>query len=159
MDSQSSGAISPGAAKDQLRSARLAHDASLRRAIAPAGFILALSAFCGAQTVAPADKGPGNVVTIIAVVWFVAELVRLSARHGWRPLRSLPQPRWDVAEVVLIAVAVLVGGVVGPHLLASPRNAALVSWGLGVGVALTVAGCLFAATTSYRRRAARTWPR
>jgi hypothetical protein len=31
----------------------------------------------------------------------------------------LPKPKWGVAEVALIAVAVLVGGVVGPHLLAT----------------------------------------
>ena len=159
MENELSGAIGPDAARAQLRSARQAHDASVRRAMAPAGLILASSLLCGAQTVAPAYKGPGNVVTIIAVVWFVAELVKLSARHGWRSLRSLPKPRWSVAEMTLIAVAVLVGGVIGPHLLVSHGTGALASWGLGVAVALTVAACLFAATASYRRRAARTWPR
>jgi hypothetical protein len=74
--------------------------------MAPAGFILALSVFCGAQTVAPAYKGPGNVVTIVAVVWFLAELVKLSARNRWRPLRSFPTPQRGVTEVTLICVAV-----------------------------------------------------
>jgi uncharacterized membrane protein len=125
--------------------------------VTPAGLILALSAFCGAQTVAPAHKGPGNVVTIIAVVWSVAELLKMSARNQWRPLRSWPKPNWGVAEVTLICVAVLVGGVLGPHVLAGDTNSALASWGLGAAVAVIVAGCLFAATTSYRRRASRAW--
>src|SRR5579863_9527260 len=116
MENQSSPSVPPGAAREQLRAARQAHDASVRRATAPAGLILALSAFCGAQTVAPAYKGPGNVVSIIAVVWLLTELMRMSARNQWRPLRSLPKPRWGVIEVTLISVAVLVGGVVGPHL-------------------------------------------
>lgn len=59
--------------------------------------------------------------------------------------------------MALIAVAVLVGGVVGPHLLASQANSALVSWALGVAVTVIVAICLFAAQASYRRRASRTW--
>src|SRR5215469_15722544 len=125
MENHSAGSVPPGAARDQLRAARQAHDASVRRAMAPAGFILALSVFCGAQAVASAYKGPGNVVTIIAVLWSVAELLRMSARNQWRPLRSWPKPKWGVTEVTLISVAVLVGGVIGPHLLASHSNSAL----------------------------------
>ena len=123
--------------------------------MAPAGIILALSVFCGAQTVAPAYRGPGNVVTIIAVVLFLAELVKMSARNQWRPLRSWPKPKWGVTEVTLIAVAVLAGGVVGPHLLASHSNSAPASWGLGAAVTVIVAACLFAAKASYRRRGSR----
>jgi Mn2+/Fe2+ NRAMP family transporter len=159
MENQPSGPTPPGAARVQLRAARQAHDASVRRAIAPTGFILALSVFCGAQTIAPAYKGPGNVVSIIAVVWFLAALLRLSARNEWRPLRSLPKPKWDVPEVALICFAVLVGGVIGPHLLASHSNSALASWGLGAAVTVVVAACLFAAKASYRRRASRAWQR
>lgn len=123
----------------------------------PAGSILALSVFCGAQTVAPAYKGPGNVVTIVAVVWLLTELLKMSARNQWRPLRSLPKPKWGVTEVTLISVAVLVGGAIGPHLLASHGNSALASWGLGAAVTVIVAACLFAAKASYRRRASRAW--
>jgi hypothetical protein len=159
MENQSSGPIPPSAAREQLRAARQAHDASARRAMAPAGFILALSVFCGAQTVAPGHKGPGNVVTIIAVVWSLAELLKMSARNQWRPLRSWPKPKWRVTEVTLISVAVLVGGVIGPHLLASHDNSALASWGLGAAVTVIVAACLFAAKASYRRRASRAWQR
>ncbi len=159
MEKRSSGSIPPGAAREQLRAARQAHDASVCRATAPAGFILALSVFCGAQTAAPRYKGPGNVVTIIAVVWFLAELLKMSARNQWRPLRSLPKPRWGVTEVTLISVAALVGGVIGPHLLASHSNSALGSWGLGAGVTVVVAACLFAAKASYRRRASQAWQR
>src|SRR5690242_9293136 len=112
----------PGAADEQLRAARQAHDLAARRALVPGGLILAASVFCGAQTIAPAYRGPGSVVTIAALVWFVAELVRLSAHNGWRPLRSWPKPRWSAAEVVLICIAVLVGGIVGPHLLAGRGN-------------------------------------
>ena len=157
MEKQSSGSVPPVAAREQLRAARHAHDASVRRAMAPAGFILALSVFCGAQTVAPAYKGPGNVVTIIAVVWFLGELLRMAARNQWRPLRSLPKPKWGVTEVALISVAVLVGGVIGPHLLANHSNSALVSWGFGAAVTAVVAACLFAAKASYRRRTSRAW--
>ena len=159
MENQSSGSLPPSAAREQLRVARQKHDASVRRAMLPAGFILASSVACGAQTVAPAYKGPGNVVSIIAVVWFLAELLRMAARNQWRPLRSWPKPKWGVTEVALIAVAVLVGGVVGPHLLASHGNTALVSWGLGGAVTVIVAACLFAAKASYRRRASRAWQR
>jgi hypothetical protein len=157
MENQSSGPVPPSVAREQLRAARQAHDASVRRATLPAGFILALSVLCGAQTIAPAYKGPGDVVSIVAVVWFLAELVKMSARNRWRPLRSLPKPRWGVIEVALIAVAVLVGGVVGPHLLASHSNSALASWGLGAAVTVMVGGCLFAAKASYRRRENRVW--
>jgi Mn2+/Fe2+ NRAMP family transporter len=159
MEKQSLGSVPPGAAQEQLRAARQAHEASVRRAMPPAGFVLALSVFCGAQTVAPAYKGPGNVVTIIAVVWFLAELLKMSARNQWRPLRSLPKPRWGVTEATLISVAVLVGGVIGPHLLASHSDSALASWGLGAAVTAIVAACLFAAMTSFRRRASRAWQR
>lgn len=159
MEKQSSGSVTPGAAREQLRAARQAHDASVGRAMVSAELILALSVLCGALTVRPAYKGPGDVVSIVAVVWFLAELLRMSARNQWRPLRSLPKPRWSVTEVALIAVAVLVGGVVGPHLLASHGNSALASWGLGVVVTVSVAVCLFAATASYRRRASRAWQR
>lgn len=159
MESRSSGSISPGSAREQLRAARRAHDASVRRATVPAWCILALSVFCGTQTVAPAYKGPGNVVTIIAVVWLVAALVSLSARNQWRSLRSLPRPKWGVAEVTLICVAVLVGGLVGPHLLASRGDSALASWGLGAAVTVIVAACMFAANASYQRRTSRVWRR
>jgi hypothetical protein len=127
--------------------------------MAPAGFIFALSVFCGAQTVAPAYKGPGSVAMIIAVVWSLAELVKMSARNQWRPLRSWPKPKWGVTEVALISVAVLVGGVIGPHLLASHGNSALASWGLGAAVTVIVAACLFAAEASFRWRVSRAWRR
>jgi hypothetical protein len=159
MENQPWGSVRPGAAREHLRAARLAHDASVRRAMAPAGFIFALSVFCGAQTVAPAYRGPGNVVTIIAVGWSLAELLKMSARNQWRPLRSWPTPKWGVTEVTLIAVAVLVGGVIGPHLLATHSNSALVSWGLGAAVTVIVAACLSSAKASYRRRASRAWQR
>ncbi len=125
--------------------------------MAPAGLILALSVFCGAQTVVPAYRGPGHVATLLAVMWFLAELLKMSAGKQWRPLRSLPKPKWDVTEVTLISVAVLVGGAIGPHLLAKHGNSALASWGLGAAVTVIVAACLFAAKASYRRRAARAW--
>ena len=157
MENQSSGSIPPSAAREQLRAARKAHDASVGRAIAPAWCILALGVFCGAQTVAPAYRGPGNVMSIIAVVVLLAALVKLSARNQWRSLRSLPKPKWDVPEVALICFAVLVGGVIGPHLLASHSNSALASWGLGAAVTVIVAACLFAAQASYRRRGSRVW--
>ncbi len=156
---QPAGPTSPGAAREQLHAARRAHDASVRRATPSAGFILALSAFCGAQTIAPAYKGPGDVVTIVAVVWFLAELLAMSARNQWRALRSLPKPSWGLAEVTLLSVAVLVGGVVGPHVPAGRGNSALVSWGLGAAVTAVVAGCLLAAKASYRRRSSRAWRR
>ena len=81
MENHSSGSIPPGAAREQLRAARRAHDASVRRATIPAGLILASSAFCGVLTVPSSHRGPGNVATIIAVVWFLAALLEMSARN------------------------------------------------------------------------------
>jgi peptidoglycan/LPS O-acetylase OafA/YrhL len=159
MERQSSDSVRSSAAREQLRAARQAYDASVRRATAPAWCILALSVFCGVQTVAPAYKGPGNVVTIIAVGWLMAALLNTSARNQWRSLRSLPKPQWGVAEVTLICVAVLVGGVVGPHLLAGRGSSALASWGLGAAVAVIVVACMFAANASYRHRSSRVWQR
>jgi hypothetical protein len=159
MENQSSGPVLPGAAREQLRDARQAHEVSIRRAMAPAWFIFALSVFCGEQTVAPAYRGPENVASIIAVSLFLAALIGISARAHWRALRSMPKPKWNVTEVALIAVAVLVGGVVGPHLLAGHGNSALASWGLGAAVAAVVAACMFAAYASYRRRNAWAWQR
>ncbi len=120
--------------------------------MAPTGLILALSVFCGAQTVAPAHDRPGSVVTLVAVVWLLAELLKLSARNQWRPLRSLPKPRWGATEATLIVLAALVGGLIGPHVLVA-------SWGSGATVTVTVAACLLAAKASYRRRASRAWRR
>jgi hypothetical protein len=131
----------------------------MRLATAPTGLILSLSVFCGAQAVARTYKGPGNVVAIIAVVWLIGELLRVFARNRWRSLRSWPKPELGVTEVTLIALAVVVGGVIGPHLLASRSNSALVSWGLGAAVTIVVGACLFAARISYRRRASRAWQR
>lgn len=148
-----------GAAREQLRAARQTHDTSVRRATIPAGLILASSTFCGVLTVPSRYREPGHVVTIIVVAWFLVELVRMSARNRWRPLRSLPKPKWGVAEVALICVAALVGGVVGPHVLAGRGHSAFASWGLGVAVAVVVAACLFGAYASYRRRAAQVWQR
>lgn len=88
-----------------------------------------------------------------SLVWVVAELVRLSARHRWRPLPSWPKPRWRVTEVALIVAAMLVGGVIGPHLLDDQDASALAGWGGGAAVTVIVAACLFAAQASYRRRA------
>jgi hypothetical protein len=116
-----------------------------------------MSVFCGALTISPAHRGPGHLVTIVALMWFVVELLRLSARNQWRALRSSPRPKWNVTEFALIAVAVVVGGLVGPHLLASPGNSAFMSWGLGAAVAVAVAACLFTANASYRHRSSRAW--
>jgi hypothetical protein len=149
----------PDAAREQLRAARRAHDASVSRAAIPAGLILALSVFCGVLTVPPRYKGPGDVVSIVAVVCFLGELIRMSARNQWRSLRSLPKPKCGVIDVMLIAVAVLVGGVIGPHVLAGHGDSALTSWGLGAAVAVVVAACLFTAKASYRRRAGWVWHR
>jgi hypothetical protein len=157
MENQSSGPVARSAARERLQAARQAHDASVRRAIAPAGFILAGSVFCGAQTIAPAYKGPGNLVTIIAAVWFLAALIMMSARNQWSSLRSWPRPKFGLSEVTLISFAVLVGGVIGPHLLAGHGNSPPASWGLGAAVTVMVAGCLLAANASYRRRTSRTW--
>jgi uncharacterized membrane protein len=157
MERQSSGAIPPGKAREQLRAAREAHDGSVRRATPPAGLILAMSLFCGALTSAPSHRGPGHIVTIIALAWFVAEMLRLSARNQWRALRSSPKPKWNVIEFALIAVAVVVGGLVGPHLLASRGNSTFMSWGLGAAVAMAVAACLFTANASYLHRTSQAW--
>ncbi len=150
-------AASSVAAREQLRAARLAHDGSVRRAMPPAGLILAVSLFCGALTVAPSHRGPGSIVTIVALVWFVVELLRLSARNRWRALRSAPQPRWNATEFGLIVVAGVIGGLVGPHLLASHDNSTVVGWSLGAAVTVAVAVCLFTAKASYRRRSSRAW--
>lgn len=74
-------------------------------------------------------------------------------------MRSWPKPKWNVAEVALIVAAVLIGGVVGPHLLADDSDSALTSWGLGAAVAVVVAACLSSAYTSYRSRLSQMWPR
>lgn len=131
----------------------------MRRATVPSSIILALSVFCGVQAVAPAYKGPGNVATIIAVVWLLVALANLSARNQWRPLRSLPRPKWGATEVGLACLAVGVGGVIGPHFIAGHAGSALASWGLGGAVALIVASCMLAANASYQRRTARWWQR
>jgi hypothetical protein len=144
--------LSPGAAREQLRTSRGAREASVRRAAGPAGLVLSLSFFCGALTLAPAHEELGSAVMIIAVLWFVAELVMMSARNQWRALRSRPRPRWNLTEVTLICAALLLGGLVGPHLLASRTNSPLASWGLAGGVGLTVALLLFTANASYRHR-------
>lgn len=60
----------------------------------------------------------------------------------------MPRLNWGVTEVTLICVAVLVGGVVGPHVLASHSSSALASWGSGGAVTVIVAACLFAAQAS-----------
>jgi hypothetical protein len=159
MEKHMPGSVSPGAAREQLRAARQAHDASVVRATNPAGLVLALSFFCGALTLAPARQGPGGLVTIITVVWVAAELLKMSARNQWRALRSMPRPKWNFMEAMLICVAVVVGGLVGPHLLARGSNSVLVSWGLGAGVTVTVAALLFAAGASYRHRTSRVWQR
>lgn len=159
MENRSSWSTRPSLARQQLREARRAHDASVRRALAPAWFILALSVLCGALTVAPRYKGSGNVVSIIAVGLAVAALIGMSARHQWRALRAWPQPKWDRTELALICAAVLMGAGVGPHLLAGHGHSALVSWGLGAAVTVVVAACLFLANASYRRRVSRVWHR
>lgn len=159
MANQPSGSAPADAARDQLRDARRAHDASLGRALAPAWLILALSVFCGALTVAPRYKGPGHVLSIVAVVLLIAALFGMSARNQWDGLRAMPKPKWSVAEATLIAVAVLVGGVVGPHVLVGRAGSAVVSWGFGAAVTVAVAIFLFVANASYRHRASRTWQR
>jgi hypothetical protein len=158
MEKHASGSASLTAAREQLGAARELHDASVRRAMTPAGLILAVSFLCGALTLTPAVGGSARLVSIIAVVWFLAELVRLSARNHWQALRLRPRPRWNLIEAVLMGVAVLVGGVVGPHLLASRSNAPLVSWGLAGAVTVTVATLLLAANASFKHRASRAWP-
>lgn len=157
MERQSTGAIPPSTAREQLSVAREAYDGSVRRATVPYGLILAVSLFCGALTIPPSQRGPGHIVTIVALAWFVVELLRLSARNQWHALRSSPRPKWNVAEFALIVVAVVVGGLIGPHLLASRSNSTAVSWGLGWAVGVAVAACLFTANTSYRHRSSRAW--
>jgi len=152
MEKRVPGSVSPGMARKQLEAARRAREASVRRAANPARLILSLSFFCGALTLAPARQGMGSVVTIIAVLWFIAELLLMSARNQWRALRSMPRPKWSLLEVTLMCTAVLLGGLVGPHLLASRANSTFLSWGLAGGVALAVAVLLFTANASYRRR-------
>lgn len=147
--------VSPGMARERLEDARRAREVSIRRAANRAGrLILSLSFFCGALTLAPAHQRRESVVTIVAVVWFVTELLLMSARNQWQALRSMPRPKWSILEVTLMCAAVLLGGFVGPHLLASRANSTFVSWGLAGGVAVAVAVLLFSATASYRRRSA-----
>ena len=157
MERQSTRAIPPGTAREHLNAARQAHDGSVRRATPPAGLILAMSLFCGALSISPAHRGPGHIVTIVALLWFVVELLRLSARNQWRALRSAPRPKWNITEFALIVVAAVVGGFIGPHLLASHSNSTAVSWALGGAVAVAVAACLFTANASYRHRTSRAW--
>ncbi|HET9126254.1 MAG TPA: hypothetical protein VFN65_15355 [Solirubrobacteraceae bacterium] len=147
------------AARTQLEAARHAHDRAVDRATASTWGILALSAFCGVQTIAPAYRGPADVASVVSVVWLVTALVQMAIRHRWRSLASGPRPRWAAPEVTLICVAVLLGGFVGPHLLAGFGRTAVASWGLGAAVAVIVAGCMFAAYGSYRRRVRREWRR
>lgn len=139
-------------ARKQLEAARRSRDLSVRRAATPAGLILSLSFFCGALTLAPAHQQLGSVITIIAVLWLVAELLLMSARNQWQALRSMPRPKWSLLEVTLMCAAMLLGGFIGPHVLASHTNSTLVSWGLAGGVAIAVASLLFSANASYRRR-------
>ena len=152
MEKHAPSSVSPGAAREQLGAARRAREASVRRAANPASLILSLSFFCGALTLAPAHEELGKAVTIIAVVWFVAELLMMSARNQWQAMRSMPRPKWNLTEVTLICAALLVGCLVGPHLLASQANSTFASWALAGGVAVTVAVLLFTANASYRRR-------
>lgn len=144
--------VSANAARQQLEASRRVREASVRRATTPAGVILSVSFLCGALTLAPAHQHLGSGVTMIAVVCLVLELLILSARNQWVALRSMPRPRWSRFEVTLICVALLLGGVVGPHTLASRANSVALSWGLAAGVALAVAALLFCANASYRRR-------
>lgn len=145
-------AVSPEQAGYHLRAAHGAREASVRGAASPADLVLSLGFFCGALTLAPAHQEFGGAVMVIAVVWFVAELVMMSARNRWGALRSGPRPRWNRTEATLICGALLLGGVVGPHLLASPTDSSLASWGLAGGVGLAVTLLLFTANASYRHR-------
>lgn len=92
MESQSSDPVVPAATRAQLRDARRAHDAAMRRATGPAWIILVISAFCGMQTVAPTYRGPGSVVTLVTVVLLMVALLRLAARNGWVAMRASPKP-------------------------------------------------------------------
>lgn len=152
MEKHVPGSVSPGVARQRLEAARRAREVTVRRAANPIGLILSVSFLCGAMTLAPAHQGLGSVVTIIAVLWLVAELLLMSARNQWRALRSMPRPKWSLLEVTLICAAVTVGGFVGPRLLASSTNSMFVSWGLAGGVAVAVAVLLLGANHSYRRR-------
>jgi hypothetical protein len=96
------------------------------------------------------------VVSIIAIVWLLSELLIMAAQNQWRALRSLPRPHWGVTELGLIAAGVVVG-VIGPRVLAGDSNSAIASWALGAAVTVIVAVCLFAANASYRHRASRVW--
>jgi hypothetical protein len=113
---------------------------------------LPVSFLCGALRLAPSHQVLSSAVTIIAVLSLVVELLVMSARNDWQPLRSAPRPRWNVTEAMLICAALLLGGLVGPHLLAGRGNSAPASWGLAGGVAAAVALLLFTANASYRRR-------
>lgn len=144
--------LSAGMAREQLEAARRARQASVRRAANPTGVILSVSFFCGALTLAPAHQDLGSVVTIIAVLWLVAELLLMSARNHWQALRSLPRPRWSRLELALLCAGMLLGGFVGPHILAGRTNSAFASWALAGGVALAVALLLLGANASYRHR-------
>ncbi len=152
MEKHGPGSLPPAIARKHLDAARRARARSVRRAANPVGLILSVSFFCGALTLAPAHQQLGSVVTILAVLWFVAELLLMAARNQWRALRSMPRPKWSLLEVTLMCAAVLLGGLVGPHLLASHTNSTFVSWGLAGGVAVAVAVLLFSADASYRHR-------
>jgi hypothetical protein len=144
--------MSPSVARKRLDAARQARATSARRAANPAGLILSVSFFCGALTLAPAHQPLGSLVTILAVLWFAAELLLMSARNQWRALRAMPRPRWSLLETTLMCLAMLLGGFVGPHLLASNTHSTFVSWGLAGAVMVAVAVLLFSANASYRHR-------
>ncbi len=154
MESSASHPVSADTARKQLEAARRARGVSVRRAATPVGLILSLSCFCGAMTLAPAHQHLGSVVTIVAALSFVAELLLLSARNHWQALRSMPHPKWSFFEVTLICVAMLLGGFIGPHLLAGRANSPLVSWALAGAVTVAVAVLLLGANASYRHRSA-----
>jgi hypothetical protein len=152
MEKRAPGSVSPGIARQQLDAARRARAGSARRASNPAGLVLSVSFFCGAMTLAPGRPPLASGVTILAVVWLVAELLIMSARNGWRALRSMPRPRRSLLESTLVIGAMLLGGVIGPHLLASRANSSWVSWSLAAGVAIRVAFLRFGADALYRKR-------
>jgi hypothetical protein len=70
-------------------------------------------------------------------------------------MRSWPKPSWNIVEVALIVMAVVIGGGLGPHLLAGDGDSATTSWGLGAAVAVVVAACLLGAYALHRRRVLR----
>lgn len=121
--------------------------------------ILVVSFFSGVLTLTPAQRGPGHMLTIIAVVGLVVELVRLSARNQWEALRSLPRAKWNLTELALAGLALVVAALIGPHLLADRSRSELASYALGAAVMVTVAVLLFAANLSYRWRCSRAWRR